>query len=93
METVRSKGPMEMHLNNGLAAVFVDNVYVTTRRDGTHFIRLLTNLPEGLQEGYRMMVPDPALKRMLDTICSHLDYYPKKPAEQRGSASRLAKPK
>lgn len=74
-----NKKTIEIQVNDTLPTVFVDNLNITTRGDGNHLVRLLTFLPEGLREQLRIMVPDQALRNMIDVLCSHTHYYPSKP--------------
>lgn len=67
---------IEIHINENLPTLLVDNLNINTRRDGMFFLRFLTALPEGLKEQARMMILEKDLKRMLDVMCSHSGYYP-----------------
>lgn len=74
----KKRAGVEILDNENLPTLLVDNLVITTRKDGLHFIRLTTALPEGLKEQVRMMVPDNSLKVMLDVLCAHCDHWPEK---------------
>jgi hypothetical protein len=86
VESDNRKAPRPILLNGNLPTVFIDNLNITTRGDGLYFMRLFAALPEGLKEEYRIMVPNQALKSMIDVLCAHIGYYPEKPAKERASA-------
>lgn len=78
----------EILANEGLPAVFVDNLGIATRADGMHFVQFVTSLPIGFREQFRMIIPDEKLKRMIDVLCEHLRYSPKK---QKGGGKTRSK--
>ena len=88
MSGKKKKKVVEILTNENLPTLLVDNLAITTRTDGLHFIRFTTALPEGLKEQVRMMVPDERMKRMLDALCSHCDHYPAKPKSRKKSSRR-----
>lgn len=59
-----------------LSTSFIDNLIITSRADGMFLVRLLTSLPEGLKEDFRMAVTKSTLKQMLDVLCKQSNYYP-----------------
>ena len=67
-----------IHTNENLPTLFADTLTVNTRSDGFSLIRFTANLPEGLTEQARIMIPPESLKKMLDVLCSHSNYYPVK---------------
>jgi len=69
---------VKLVVNDSLPTLLVDNLNISTRTDGLFFIRLITNLPEGMKEQARVMVPEQSLKRMLEVLCSQVDHYPSK---------------
>jgi hypothetical protein len=79
MSEDKDKKVIEIHTNEALPALFVDNLTITKRADGMYFIRFTTALPEGWKEQSRMMIPGESLTRMLDVICKQCDYFPTKP--------------
>ncbi len=70
---------LEVHTDERLPAIFVDNLGISTRSDDMHFVQFMTSLPGGVSEQCRMMIPDEKLKRMIDVLCDHLKYAPKRP--------------
>ena len=72
------KKAVELHINGSLPTVLIDNLTITTRTDDLYFVRLSTSLPEGVNEQFRMMVPKESIRRMLDVLCKHCDYFPSK---------------
>lgn len=74
------KNVLEVYANQSLSTVFVDNLAVTKRGDGMYFLRLTALLPEGLKEQAQIIVPDRALKKMLDVLCRICDHFPAKVA-------------
>jgi|Deesub1362A_J573_1020465.scaffolds.fasta_scaffold09445_2 hypothetical protein len=65
-----------------LPVLLIDALRIATRKDGLHLIHLGTMLPEGIRWQTRFMVPDKNLRDMIDALCSHSGYYPKKPDEK-----------
>lgn len=88
MESTDRKATIAIQLNGNLPTVFVDNLNISNRGDGLHLIRLLAALPEGLREESRIMVPSQALRVMLDLVCTHVGYYPEKPAKDKTPARK-----
>jgi hypothetical protein len=88
VESDEQKTPIAIQLNSILPTIFVDNLNITTRSDGVHLIRLLSRLPEGLKEESRVMVPNQALRSMLDVLCAHADYYPERVSKEKTSARK-----
>lgn len=82
MEPDERKPPRAFQVDTNLPTMFIDNLNISNRADGLHLIRLLASLPEGLKEEARIMVPNQALKAMLDVVCAHVDYYPEKIAKK-----------
>ena len=56
--------------DSGLRTLFVDNLSISSRKDGMHLIRFFTSLPEGWSEQARLLISDTHLKRMLDVLTS-----------------------
>jgi hypothetical protein len=73
-----SKPVLKIIANESLPIVLVDQLAITSRTDGMHFVRFMTALPEGHREQCRMMIPDASLRRMLDVLCRHCDHYPER---------------
>lgn len=78
MSEDKDKKVIEIHTNEALPTLFVDNLTITKRADGMYFIRFTTALPEGWKEQSRMMIPGESLIRMLDVLCKQCDYFPTK---------------
>ena len=78
----KEKNVVKVILNDNLPALMVDNLSISSRKDGLHYIRLLTELPEGKKEQVRFLVPNLALQNMIKALCSHIGYYPKKTTER-----------
>jgi hypothetical protein len=74
----KDKHVIELHTNEALPALFVDNLAIMTRADGMFFLRFFSALPEGLKEQSRMMVPRDSLTQMIDVLCRHCDHFPVK---------------
>ena len=68
--------------------LFVDNLTITSRKDGMYLIRLLSALPEDLKEEARFFVPKANLKKMVDVICQHLNHYPSPPESDEGKKQK-----
>lgn len=64
--------------NDKLPSLLVDNYSLTGREDGMVLISCYTHLPDGLFEQTRFFTPQQSLKRLIDTTCKILDYYPNK---------------
>jgi len=79
MSEDKDKKVIEIHTNEALPTLFVDNLTITKRADGMYFIRFTTALPEGWKEQSRMMIPKDSLVAMLDVLCKQCDYFPLKP--------------
>jgi hypothetical protein len=79
MSESKEKKVIEIHANEALPTLFVDNLAVTKRGDDMYFIRFTTALPEGFKEQSRMMIPKDSLVAMLDVLCKQCDYFPTKP--------------
>jgi len=84
----KQKKTTELHINDRLPTLIVDNLSIANRTDGLYFIRLTTHLPEGFKEQARVMVPTASLKRMLDVLCSKSNYYPKKKTAKKKTAKK-----
>ena len=83
--TEESKKVIEIHANDALPTIFVDNLMINTRSDEICFIRFTTLLPEGLKEQVRILIPQERVKRMIDALCKHCDYFPKKEKQKKES--------
>ena len=71
-----SKQVFKVMANENLPIVLVDQLAITSRTDGIHFVRFMTALPDGHREQCRIMIPDANLRRMLDVLCRHCNHYP-----------------
>ncbi len=83
----------EVHSDETLQVAFIDNLGIAKRTDGMHYVRLMTSVPEGHKEQYRMMVPDQNLKRMLDVLCRHCDYFPVREKQKAKRKPKKSRPK
>jgi hypothetical protein len=67
----------KLHLSES-ATSFTDGFWIAKREDKCILLRLVSSLPSQLVENHRtIMVMDDA-KKLVDGLCSALDYYPKK---------------
>ena len=78
---------VELKTNDGLPTLFIDNLVINTRSDKHYLVRFATELPEGLREQARVLVPEDHLKRMLDVLCKHVGHFPSKPKSKPKRAS------
>jgi len=76
----KEKQGIEVKTNKNLPTYLVDGMVIHSRTDGFQFIRLTLGLPEpdGILEQIRFMVSDKSLQQIIDAICAHTGYYPKK---------------
>ncbi|MBW1650887.1 MAG: hypothetical protein JRJ44_09505 [Deltaproteobacteria bacterium] len=68
--------PIELHLNANIKPVWIDDFDIGIREDDICFLRLVTNLPEGVFEQYKIMTNKRNLKEIINSLCSALKYYP-----------------
>ena len=78
MSNDQDKIELKFSPNENLQTLFVDSLFIRSRTDGFHYVRLATSLPEGFKEQARLIVPDEGLKNMLDVLCSHCNHWPQK---------------
>jgi hypothetical protein len=78
MTESKKKKKFDVTTNLNHPTIFVDNLHIDSRTDGMHLIRLLTGLPEGHVEQAKCIISNEHLRRMLDVLCNHLKYFPKK---------------
>ena len=88
MSEDKDKKVVELHVNEALPTVFVDNLQAMKRADGMYLVRFATAFPEGLREQARVMIPERAFVQMLDVLCKLSGHFPKK-----RKATAKAKPK
>lgn len=74
----QEKKVVELHLDNSIKNVWVDNLHLAVRDDGVCCVRLSTNLPEGLFEQVRFMTAKSQLEEFIEIICSTTNFYPSK---------------
>lgn len=76
---------IELHLDNSIKNVWVDNIHVAIREDDVCCVRFSTSLPEGQFEQVRFMTNKRQLQDFIDTLCTTTNYYPskKKPAKKK----------
>ena len=72
-----ARGKPHILPDGNLRTLFVDNLTVSTRKDGMHLVQFFTSLPEGWSEQVRLLVADVDLKRMLDVLTSQCTSWPK----------------
>jgi hypothetical protein len=68
--------PIELHCNTDISPVWIDGVNIGIRDDDICFLRLISELPEGACEQYKMMTNKSNLKKIINSLCSALKYYP-----------------
>ena len=68
--------PVELRLNSDISPVWIDGIEVGVRDDDICFLRLISELPEGAFEQYKIMTNRPNLKKIINSLCSALKYYP-----------------
>ena len=86
----KPKAKEELILNDNLKPVFIDGLAAYGRKDGIHFLRFFSRVPEGMVEQARMIVQISHLKKMITVLCEHCDYYPKKPGEKTSDGEQAA---
>ena len=74
----KTKETIKLIGNENLLTVFVDNLIINKRTDSMYNLRFASNLPEGLKEQARMIIPEKNLMQMLDALCNLCNYYPVK---------------
>jgi hypothetical protein len=67
---------IELNLNQKLQPIWIDDFNLNIRADNLCLIRFLTSLPEGVFEQTRVMTSKNNLKKLIDLMCSLLQYYP-----------------
>lgn len=83
---------VELHIDNSMKNVWVDNIHMAVREDDVCVIRLSTNLPEGLFEQLRFITNKSRLKEFVDIICSTISYHPSQVADQDAEQSNSDRP-
>lgn len=83
MTDEQEKSIIEVHANDNLPLLFADSLTINTRSDEYHLVRFVSNLPEGFKEQARMVIPRQSLRKMLDALCLHADYFPAKPTKSK----------
>jgi hypothetical protein len=84
--------PIEIRTSINVRTTFVDHFMVATRKDGLNLLRFSTNLPEGITEEARLVVTKEHLEKVIDALCDHCDYYPKKkPANKKSTRKKSSK--
>ena len=68
--------PVELNFNPNISPVWIDNIDIGIREDDMCLLRLITQLPEGAFEQYKIMTNKPNLKDIINSLCSALKYYP-----------------
>ncbi len=76
MSNNKNQKIVELHIDNTLKNVWVDNIHMAVREDDISLVRFSTNLPEGLFEQLRFMTSRKRLIEFVDMICSTINYYP-----------------
>ena len=69
---------IELHAKLDLPTTWVDNMIMAFREDDVCLLRFATQLPEGHFEQTRILTSKVHLQRMIDVMCSTLNYYPTK---------------
>ncbi|MBA7671784.1 hypothetical protein ES703_79947 [subsurface metagenome] len=71
--------------NNSLPVLHIDNAYISIRNDKMAFVNFVSQLPDNDLEQARIMISEDDLHNVIDSMCSALNYYPKKPKVERSS--------
>lgn len=75
--------------SDNLVTMFVDGMYLYTRKDKLTFLRFTSSLPNGIRnEVARIMITEKHLTGMIDTMCTAINHYPKKPDSTRKRSTR-----
>ena len=67
--------------NEGPATIFIDKAMAGLRADNLMLIRLFTQMPLYTKEEIRFVGTTAFIKRLIDSLCQALDYYPTKGAK------------
>jgi len=62
-----------------LPVLFADSLIANKRKDGFHLLQIMVSLPEGPHEQARVMITEGQLRRFIENLCVHCDYYPERP--------------
>lgn len=63
-------------LNESLQTLLIDSLTVSKRSDDLYFLQGGINLPDGIREQVRLMIPEKALHAMLKVLCEQSGYCP-----------------
>ena len=67
---------VELKINPNLPPVWVDSLFIATRKDDICLLRFGTDLPEGAFEQVQFMTSKKKLEVFVDLICSNIGHYP-----------------
>ncbi len=69
---------IELHTDNSIRNIWVDNLHLAIREDGICVVRLSASLPEGVFEQLRFITNRSQLEEFTETLCATMNYYPQK---------------
>jgi hypothetical protein len=69
---------IELHTDNSIRNIWVDNLHLAIRDDGVCVARLSASLPEGLFEQLRFVTNRSQLEEFTEILCATMNYYPQK---------------
>ena len=78
-DTSKEKAVFTTNEGRLLPVLYADSLVANSRKDGFHLLQVLVNLPDGLHEQARVMILDAHLRRFIESLCVHCDYYPERP--------------
>ena len=56
-----------------------DLIRVARKEDGSLFLQLISDLPDGFIENHRTILAKKFVRNFIDSLCYLVDYYPTKP--------------
>ena len=75
-----------------VSTIWVDTMQILVRGDvGVATLRFETALPEAAYEACRLQMSVEHVKRMIEVMCQHVDYYPSRPGNTKKTTRRKKK--
>lgn len=75
--------------NPTLSTPLVDYLVIYRRADGLNLLCFAFTGPHGLKEEARIAIQENRLRTMVDALCKHCQYYPKKPRAKKQAAKPI----
>lgn len=78
----------KFHGNDSLPVLHIDDAYISYRDDKLVLVHFIANMPNGDFEQARIMIREDSLRDVIDTMCSVINYYPKKSSSKPSSTTK-----